>query len=45
MGKLKKIGSDIWFDLEPGETLNLRHGTALTWFGPPQSSQRQSFAV
>ena len=48
MSKLTKIGSDIWFDLEPGEALNLRHGTALTWFGPREtltSSSVKSFGT
>ena len=48
MSKFTKIGSDIWFDLEPGEALNLRHGTALTWFGPREtltSSSVKSFGT
>lgn len=34
MSKLNKIGADIWFDLDPSESLYLRQGPALTWFGP-----------
>lgn len=34
MATLEKLGTDIWFDLEPGEELRLRLGPALSWLGP-----------
>lgn len=37
MAKLEKLGSDVWFDLQPGEDLRLRHGPALSWFGPRET--------
>jgi len=37
MGKLKKVGSDIWFNLEPGENIRFRQGPNFTWFGPREN--------
>ena len=34
MKKSEKLGSHIWFDLDPGDEIRLRQGPALSWMGP-----------
>jgi len=34
VSKIEKLGSRLWFDLNPGDVVHLRQGPALSWKGP-----------
>jgi len=37
MSEIEKIGTDAWFDLEPGDELRLRQGPDLSWYGSKEA--------